>query len=137
MNFDLVSLNWLAVGTCLVLGQVFLSVWFIVIFGTPWAREYGVQTKKEHTQAIPGYTYAVQAFCTLCLILGIAIMQSMLGIESFKDGALFGLFVVVLYSLATALPGYIFLKRMNAFLMAMGSQAILILILSVILAVWK
>ena len=137
MNLELSSLNWLAIGTCLLFGQAFLSIWFIVLFGTPWAKEYGVQDKKQHTKEIPGYTYGIQAFCTLLLTIGIAIMQAMVGIETFESGIIFGLYVVIFYSLATALPGYIFLKRMNAFLMAMGSQAILILVVSTILAIWK
>ena len=137
MNFDLSSLNWIAIGICLVFGQVFLSVWFIVLFGTPWAKEYGVQDKKQHTKEIPGYTYGVQAVCTLLLIIGLASLQSILDIKTFAGGVLLGLFVAVFYSIATALPGYIFLKRMNAFLMAMGSQAILILVVSIILALWK
>ncbi|MEM6736713.1 MAG: DUF1761 domain-containing protein [Bacteroidota bacterium] len=137
MNLDLTSLNWIAIGVCLVVGQVFLSIWFIVIFGTPWAKEYGVQDKKQHTKEIPGYTYGIQAVCTLMLILGLAIMQSMIGVNSLLNGFLLGLFVAFFYVIATALPGYIFLKRTNAFLMAIGSQTILILIVSVILAVWK
>ena len=137
MNLDFSSLNWLAIGTCMVFGQAFLSVWFIVLFGTPWAREYGVQDKKQHTKEIPGYTYGVQALCTFLLVLGLALMQSLIGVATLKSGVLFGLFVAVFYVIATALPGYIFLKRMNAFLMAMGSQAILILVSSTILAVWK
>lgn len=137
MTLDLSSLNWLAIGTCLVFGQAFLSVWFIVLFGTPWAKEYGVEDKKQHTQEIPGYTYGIQALCTLLLVVGLAIMQSLLGIDTLKAGVIFGLFVTVFCSLATALPGYIFLKRTKAFLMAMGSQAILILVASTILAIWK
>ena len=137
MNLDFSSLNWFAIVTCLVFGQAFLSLWFIVLFGTPWAKEYGVNDKKQHTKEIPGYTYGVQAFCTLLLVVGIAIMQSILGIQSLQSGVVFGLFVAVFYSIATALPGYIFLKRMNAFYMAQGSQAILILVASVILSVWK
>lgn len=137
MNLDLTSLNWIAIGVCLVVGQVFLSIWFIVIFGTPWAKEYGVQDKKQHTKEIPGYAYGIQAVCTLMLILGLAIMQSMIGVNSLLNGFLLGLFVAFFYVIATALPGYIFLKRTNAFLMAIGSQTILILIVSVILAVWK
>ncbi len=137
MNLDLVSLNWIAIGVCLILGQAFLSVWFIVLFGTPWAKEYGVQDKKQHSQEIPGYTYAIQALCTFSLIIGLALMHQLIGIDTLKAGLQFGLFVAVFYSIATALPGYIFLKRMNAFLMAMGSQAVLILVVSAILAIWK
>ena len=96
-----------------------------------------MQDKKQHTKEIPGYTYGVQALCTFLLVLGLALMQSLIGVATLKSGVLFGLFVAVFYAIATALPGYIFLKRMNAFLMAMGSQAILILVSSTILAVWK
>ena len=137
MNLDLSSLNWLAIGTCLVFGQAFLSVWFILLFGTPWAKEYGVQDKKQHTKEIPGYTYGIQALCTFLLVIGLAVMQSLIGIDTLMAGVLFGLYVALFYSIATALPGYIFLKRMNAFLMAMGSQVILILVVSTILAIWK
>lgn len=137
MSLPLASLNWAAVGVCLVFAQVFLSVWFIVIFGTPWAREYGATDQKQHTKEIPGYTYAVQAFCTFLLIIGLAAMQSQIGIDTFGEGLLFGLFVAVFFAIATALPGYIFLKRMNAFLIAMGSQTVLILVVSTILAIWK
>ena len=137
MNLDFSSLNWLAIGTCLIFGQVFLSVWFIVLFGTPWAKEYGVQDKKQHAKEIPGYTYGVQVLCTFLLIVGLALMQSLLGIQTLGSGFLFGLYVAVFYALATALPGYIFLKRINAFAMALGSQTILILVASTILALWN
>ena len=137
MNLDVSSLNWLAIGICLVFAQVFLSIWFIVLFGTPWARAYGVQDKKQHTKEIPGYTYAIQAACSLLLIIGLASLQSILGVDTLAEGVFLGLFVTVFYSLATALPGYIFQKRMKTFLMAMGSQAILIVVVSIILALWK
>lgn len=137
MNLELSSLNWLAIGTCLLFGQAFLSVWFIVLFGTPWAKAYGVEDKKQHTKEVPGYTYAIQALCTFLLILGMAFMQSMIGIDTLQSGFLLGLYVSVFYVIATALPGYLFLKRLNAFLMAMGSQVVLILIVSTVLAIWK
>ena len=137
MNLDVSSLNWLAIGTCLVFAQVFLSIWFIVLFGTPWARAYGVQDKKQHTKEIPGYTYVIQAACSLLLIIGLASLQSILGVDTLAEGVFLGLFVTVFYSLATALPGYIFQKRMKTFLMAMGSQAILIVVVSISLALWK
>lgn len=136
MEFNLSSLNWTAIVVCIVVGQVFLSIWFIAIFGNPWAKEYGVDDKKQHTKEIPGYTYAIQALCTFLLTLGIAILHPMLGINSAIGGLNFGLFVAVFFAIATSLPGYIFLKRMKAFWMATGSQSILAIILSIILAIW-
>ncbi|MEL6976090.1 MAG: DUF1761 domain-containing protein [Bacteroidota bacterium] len=137
MSLDLSSLNWLAIGVCLVFAQIFLSIWFIVLFGTPWAKEYGAKDRKQHTKEIPGYTYGIQAFCTLLLIVGLASLQSILNVKTLAGGVLFGLFVALFYSIATALPGYLFQKRMKAFLMAMGSQAVLIVVVSIMLALWK
>jgi len=137
MELDLSSINWYAVALCVVFGQAFLSVWFIVLFGTPWAKEYGAADKKQHAKEIPGYTYGIQAGCTLLLTLGIAVLQTLLNTDSFTEGLTLGAFVAVFFILTTALPGYLFLKRMNAFWMAAGSQAIVVVAISIILAVWK
>ena len=40
MNFG--ALNWLAILTCVVVGQVFLTIWFVALFAKPWAKAYGV-----------------------------------------------------------------------------------------------
>jgi len=84
VNFE--TINWLAVTACIVIGQVFMTLWFAVIFGAPWAKAF---------------------------------------------------FITLFFCIATALPGYAFLKRWNAFILAIGSQSALILIISVILAIWK
>ena len=137
MELNFTSINWWAVLVCLVFAQAFLSVWFIVIFGTPWAKEYGAADQKSHTKEIPGYTYAIQAFCALLLIIGIADLQLSLSVDTLGGGVIFGLLIAVFFSLATAIPGYIFLKRWNALWLAMGSQTVLIVVVSAILAVWK
>ena len=137
MELKLSSINWYAVLACLVFAQAFLSLWFIVLFGKPWAKEYGAADQKAHTKEIPGYTYAIQALCALLLIIGIANLQQLLGVQGLGGGISLGLAIAILFSIATALPGYIFLKRWNAFLMAMGSQAVLIIVVSAILAVWQ
>ncbi len=137
MELNLSSINWYAVGACLVFGQIFLSLWFIVLFGTSWAKEYGVADSRQHTKEIPGYTYGIQALCTLLLIIGMAVMQGALSIDTFSEGLWFGFLVVLFFSWASALPGYIFLKRWKAFFLSMGSQAVIILVISSILAIWK
>lgn len=135
MHFD--TINWLAVLVCLIVGQGVLTVWFVALFGTPWAEEYGVADKKQHTKEIPGYTYAIQAVSTALMILGMATLQASLGIDTAGGGIILGLWVAISFSIATALPGYAFLKRWRAFALAMGSQAVLMVIVSAILAVWK
>jgi hypothetical protein len=137
MHLDLASLDWIAIAVCVVTGQIFLTVWFAVIFARPWAREYGVDDPKAHTQAVPGYTYAIGLACVLALTLGLAVLQRGLSITGIGGGLGLGVFVALHLCIATALPGYAFLRRYRAFVLAIGSQAVLVLILSTILAAWS
>lgn len=136
MDIDFGSVNWLAIAACVVVGQVLLTVWFVALFGAPWAKEYGVADQKQHTKEIPGYTYAIGAACVLLLSVGMATLQAKLGVEGVGQGIFFGLFIALHFSIATALPGYAFLKRYRAFALALGSQTLLIVVLSTILALW-
>lgn len=137
MLFDFGGLNWLAVLASVIIGQVFLTIWFAVIFADPWAKAYGAADKAEHTGEIPGYTYAVGLACMILLTIGLALLQQGLGVKTFGAGLGSGLLVASCFCLATALPGYAFLRKWNAAMLAIGSQVVLILILSVILAVWQ
>lgn len=137
MEIDIGSLNWLAIAACVVVGQAFLTIWFLVVFGDPWAKAYGVADKARHTAEIPGYTYAIGAGCTFALTLGLAVLQQALRVDSVGQGLAAGLVVVLCFCIATALPGYAFLRRWSAFALAIGSQAGLILILSAILSAWR
>ena len=130
------NLNWLAILACVVVGQVFLTVWFVALFAKPWAKEYGVEDPKQHTSEVPGYTYAIGAVCVALLSIGLGVVQSAMGVEGVLDGLMVGAFVALTFALATALPGYAFLKRYGAFSLALGSQTTLILILSTVLAAW-
>jgi hypothetical protein len=133
-SFD--GVNWLAILTCVVLGQVLLTIWFVALFPKPWAEEYGVSDPKEHTKAVPAYTYGVGALCVLLLSLGMAGIQAGLGVDTAGEGILFGVYVALLFSMTTALPGYAFLKRYRAFFLAMGAQAVVVVALSTLLATW-
>jgi hypothetical protein len=137
MDIDVAGLNWLAILTAVVVGQVLLTVWFAVLFAKPWASEYGARDPKQHTQQIPGYTYGIGAACLLLLTVGMAALQSSLGIDTPGGGLTFGAVVAVHFSLATALPGYAFLKRYRAFLLALGAQTVVILVNSTILSIWR
>jgi len=135
MNFD--SLNWFAILVCVVIGQAFLTVWFLALFGEPWAKAYGAADKKAHANEVPGYTYAIGLVCMILLTLGLAVLQRGLAVASLGDGLTLGLFVSVSFCIATALPGYAFLRRWSAFFLAIGAQVVLIMILSAILSVWQ
>jgi len=139
MNLIFADINWLAVIACVVAGQIFLTLWFAVIFGERWAKSYGGEsmTKAQHTKEVPGYTYGIGAFCTLILTLSIALLQATLGISDLSRALKLGCLIAIGLSAATAFPGYAFLKRYPAFFLAAGSQVCLIFILSVILALWQ
>jgi hypothetical protein len=130
-------LNWAAVVTCVIVGQVLLTIWFAAVFARPWAQECGADDPKQHTREVPGYTYAIGALCVFLLSLGMANLQAALGVETAGDGILFGIYVAIHFSVATSLPGYAFLKRYRAFTLAIGAQTLAIVVLSTILAVWQ
>jgi hypothetical protein len=136
MNVNAADLNWMAIAAGVVVGQVFLTVWFVVLFGQPWARAYCAADQTRHTKAIPGYTYALGLACMVLLTAGLATLQVALGVATVGAGLVLGVFVALHFCIATALPGYAFLKRWNAFFLAVGSQTALILILSALLAAW-
>ena len=136
MDINFASLNWVAIIACVFVAQAYLTVWFLILFGDPWARAYGAADKAQHTKEIPGYTYAIGAGCALVLSIGLALLQQGLNVSGIGAGLTFGLIIAICFAIATALPGYAFLKRWSAGLMAIGSQATLIVILSVILAAW-
>ncbi|QMU59552.1 MAG: DUF1761 family protein [Boseongicola sp.] len=137
MELDFGGLNWLAVLVCVVVGQIFLTVWFAVIFADPWAKAYGAADKTQHTAEVPAYTYGIGLGCMILLVVGLALVQRAVGVVGVGAGLGFGVVVAVCFAAATALPGYAFLKRYEAAKLAIGSQVVLIVILSVILAVWQ
>lgn len=136
MIFDFSSINWFSILACIVAGQVLLTIWFVVLFADPWAKAYGAKDKAQHMAEIPPYTYGIGAACVLLVSLGLAMLQSALGVTSLGDGLALGLFVAIFFALGTMVPGYAFLKRWPAFIITFGSQAVLILLLSAILVLW-
>lgn len=137
MNIDFSAINWMAVLVSVVAAQVVSTVWFVVLFGEPWAKEYGAKDKKEHTKAVPPYTYAVQLACTVVLVLSLAILQQVAGVNSLGSALATGLFVIVGFSISTGLPGQAFLKRWRVAAIAYGSQAAMILVISLVLGLWR
>jgi len=138
MLFDFSAINWLAVLACVVAGQIVLTVWFVALFGEPWAKAYGGEgmTKQQHTKEVPGYTYGIGAFCVFLLSVGLSLLQAALGVDGVGGALQLGLFVGVCFFVAMAMPAYAFLRRWDAWLIGAGSQLLLICVLSVILALF-
>ena len=129
MSIDFSMINWMAVLASIVAAQVISTVWFVVLFGEPWAKEYGAEDKKEHTKAIPPYTYGVQLMCTVTLVIALALLQQTLGVTSVGGALSSALFVILGFVISTGLPGQAFLKRWRVAAIAYGSQAAMILVI--------
>ena len=134
MNYG--DINWIAILACVIAGQVFLTLWFAVLFGEPWAKAYGAADKAQHTKEIPGYTYGIGALCVLLVSLGLAVLQKALVTTTLGGAIGLGVFVAIHFCIATAVPGYAFLRRWSACALAVGSQVVLIVLLSVILVLF-
>ena len=139
MAIDLGSVNWLAILACVVVGQILLTIWFVPLFGDAWAKAYGGEgmTRQQHTAEVPPYTYAIGAGCVFLLSVGVALLQSALGVEDVGGALQLALFLSVMVFGAMAMPAYAFLKRWNAFWLGAGSQLVVILTVSTILALWR
>jgi hypothetical protein len=137
LEFAIASFNWFAILASVVAGQVISTVWFVVLFGAPWAAEYGADSRQQHAKEVPPYTYGVGLLCTIILVLSIATLQRAFAIESASSALGLGLFVALGFCGATGLPGQAFLKRWRVFFIAYGSQTVMILAISLILALWR
>lgn len=137
MSLDFSSLNWLAIVVSIVIGQVISTVWFTALFGDAWARAYGAESKQQHTKEVPPYTYGVGLLSTAVLTISIALLQRAISISSIGGALVLGLVLAIGICCATILPGQAFLKRYPVFLMSAGSQSVMILVISIILALWQ
>ena len=137
MELSLSGINWLAVGVSIVAGQIISTVWFVVLFAQPWAREYGAENAKQHTKEIPGYTYAVQIACTATMVVALAVLHRAVGVRSIGDAVALGLLVAIGFCIATGVPGQAFLKRWRVAAIAFGCQATMLVAVSVILGAWR
>jgi len=138
MDLDFGQLNWLAILACVVAGQIVLTLWFVVLFGEPWAKAYGggAMTKAQHTKEVPPYTYGIGAACVFLLSVGVSVLQTALGVDGVGGALQLACFLSVAVFVAMAMPAYAFLRRWNAWAIGAGSQIVLIFVVSTILAMW-
>lgn len=137
MNFDFSALNWGALLASVAAAQVVSTLWFVVLFGEPWAAEFGVKSKKEHAAAVPPYTYGVQVLCTIVSVVALALLHQALGVANIGEALGVGAFVIVGFVLSNGLPGQAFLKRWRVAALSLGCQATMILTVSIVLGLWR
>lgn len=137
MELTLSGINWGAVAASVIVGQIISTLWFVVFFGEPWAKEYGASTKQQHTKEVPGYTYGVQVLCTIALVLSLAVLHKALGVASVGGALQLGVLVAIGFCVATGLPGQAFLKRWRVAVLAFGCQVAMIVGISLVLGLWR
>lgn len=139
MELGFAQIDWVAVVLCVIAGQVWLTLWFVVLFGEPWARAYGGEgmTKAQHTKEVPMYTYGIGAACVLALSVGLSLLQTAAGVTGVVGALQLGVLLAVTVFVPMAMPAYAFLRRWDAFVIGAGSQVTLICILSAILGAWR
>lgn len=133
------AINWLAILSCVVAGQIVLTIWFVALFGRPWAKAYGgpEMTQKQHTKEVPGYTYAIGAVCVLMLSLGLSFLHAALGVGNIFEALLVAGVLSATIFIPMAMPAYAFLRRWSAWWISVGSQLAVIAVVSVILVLWQ
>ena len=137
MALDFSGIHWLAVLISFIAGQAISTVWFVLLFGEPWAKEYGASSRQEHTSAVPGYTYAVQALCTLVLVISMALLQEWLFVDTMGEALWLGVFVAVGLVVANGIPGQAFLRRWRVAGIAFGCQSVMVMAISLTLGLWQ
>ncbi len=137
MELDFAALDWLGILLGVVVGQAVSTVWFVVLFGEPWAREYGAASKQQHTKEVPPYTYAVGMVCTLLLVLALALLQQALSVNTLGGALGLAAFVSVGFCIATGVPGQAFLRRWRVATIAYGSQVAMIVAISAVLVQFR
>ncbi len=133
MEVDIAALDWVGIGAGVVAGQLVSTIWFVVLFAEPWAREYGASSAKEHTKAVPPYTYAVGLVCTTLLVLSLAFLQRALGVNGIGEALTLAAIVSLGFCVATCVPGQAFLRRWRVAAIACGSQVAMIMVISIVL----
>ena len=133
MSLNFADLNWVAILVCVIVGQVLLTLWFTVIFGDPWAKAYGAASRAEHTKAVPPWTYGIGLAGVILVTVGTALLQAVLGVTGLGGGLGLGLFLAVFIVVAAIVPGYAFLRKLDGGVIAAGSQAMLVIVVSAIL----
>ena len=137
MEIAFSSVNWIAIIVAVIAGQALLTLWFTLLFGESWANAYGAENRAAHTQAVPGSTYGIGLACMVVLVIGTALLHQAVGINSIDGGLVFGVIAALAYGLATVLPGYGFLLNLDAGRIAAGSQAAVILVVSLVLSAFE
>jgi hypothetical protein len=131
------ELNWPIIALCVVAGQIIATLWFTVLFGDSWAKEYGASSRQQHSSEIPAYTYIIGLFTNIALTLGIYWLQVAMNTDSLSKGLCQGVFISLFFCLPCIAPGQAFLKRWKVLALTAGSQSVIIIVISMILSVWK
>ncbi len=140
MPFELSDLNYLAIVVGVVLFMVGGYLWYMV-WAKPWMAETGLTKEK-----IAGYKgtskawmpYVVAVVCAAIITLSLAALIERLGSTEIQGGIKVGALVGVGIVATTIMTNYAFeYKSMRHWLITAGYSVVMIMIVSVLLAVWQ
>jgi len=136
MELEFAALNWVGILVGVIAGQAVSTIWFVALFGEAWAREYGAESKKQHTKEVPPYTYGIGLLCTVALVVSIAVLQHAFAVKTIGAALQLATLLSVGFCIATGVPGLAFLRRWRVAAIAYGSQIAMIVVISSVLVLF-
>jgi hypothetical protein len=135
MKIDFSSLNYYAIGLCLIISVFISMIWYSpILFGKQWAVLTG--------QSIGGPPNPVKlligVICNLIFVFSITVLIQVLGIQGIMSVFVFSVVVGVGILFAVNLPVYLYNGlKMKLLIIDMGGTMLSILIVSIVISIWK
>ena len=134
MTFDILALNWWAILVATLSSFVLGGLWYGPLFGKRWLRALGKSEYDLTPSAVPFVIAFVTSFITC---LAIAWLVSLLEINTWQQGALFGLIVGVAFIACSSISDGAFCRFSWALLVIQAVYRVLFCVIAgVIFAVW-
>ncbi|MYD46280.1 MAG: DUF1761 domain-containing protein [Gammaproteobacteria bacterium] len=134
MTFDILELNWWAILVATLSSFVLGGLWYGPLFGKRWLRALGKSEYDLTPSAVPFVIAFVTSFITC---LAIAWLVFLLEINTWQQGALFGLIVGVAFIACSSISDGAFCRFSWALLAIQAVYRVLFCVIAgVIFAVW-
>lgn len=135
MKIDFSSINYYAIGLCLVVSIIISMAWYSpLLFGKQWGELSGqsVGGPPNPGKLITGI------ICNLVFIITIAILIQLIGVQSVKSALIFSLIIGFGFMFTINLPVYLYNGlKMKLLFIDMGGTLFSIIIISLIISSWR
>lgn len=132
-----VTINYLAVLVCGILGMVIGSLWYGPLFGKMWMKEIGKTEEELRENFNPAKTYTYAFLSTLMVVFVLAYLLSLTGAKTIIDGIRVVLMGWLGFTFFTAIIINLFENKSNKLLLINSFYILTLLIVSgIILILW-